>query len=356
MSSRARFCYNNWLTTDGFTVSSAQANYPANNLVSQIRSKVWKPDSNFEITASNNMVYVDGSSFAVPAGEYTFSELVTAFATASGALSLTLARNGSGLITITKGGSVTYNLSTTTDAIWSTLGMISTTDVTGTVVTADERAYHTSEWIKIDMGMPQQCDFAALIPSNGEAFTISSVAEVKLQANNVDIWTDPDYEDDFEIDNLGAFIVPDSVGPYRYWRIKIIDPTNSAISAAVAYIGDSYSPVSTNISTGLQRSSQDNSVTVYSESGALFADTRPKVLKITSLQIQFLKDDDLDDLEQLFYELGLSSGFFLCIDPLAQVSSSISRMTNYVRLDGPANFQHIIRGYYHTSFELKEVV
>lgn len=356
MSTKARFANNNWLYTDGFSSSSANASYPANNLVSGIRSKVWKNTGLFELTAANNVVHIAGSSFTVPVGSYSFATLVTAFATASGAYSLTLARSAAGLITITKAASTTYNLSTRTNAIWDALGMFSTTDVVGTVVMADERAYHTSEWFLVDMGIAQECTFAALIPPNGEAFGLSSQATVKLQGNNVNVWTAPNYDTAMEVDFRGAFLAPTDAGTHRYWRIKIMDPTNSEISAAVAYLGDCYIPVSTNIATGIGRSSEDLSIKVYSESGAQFVNTRPKVLTLSSMNIQFLKDDDLYDCEQMIYDLGVSQPFFICIDPSNSVSSSLSKMTHYVTLDGAGTFQHVLSGYYHLSFGLREVV
>lgn len=356
MSNKSRFCFNNWLTASGFSVSSADSSYPANNLVSAIRSKVWKNTGLFEITTSNNNVYTSGGNFTVPVGSYSFSALVTAFGTASGGLSLTLARNGSGLITITKGSSTTYTLSNRTNAIWDALGMVSTTNVTGTVVTADDRSYHTSEWILVDMGVAQECTFAALIPPNGEAFSLSTNATVKLQGNNINVWTAPNFDEDMEVDSLGAFIAPTDAGAHRYWRIKIVDATNSLISVAAAYIGDSYIPVNTNITNGFTRSSNDQSNKVYSESGQAYTDTRPKVATLSSVNVEFLKDDDLYDAEQLMYDLGNSGQFFLCVDPSSAVSSRLSKMTHYVSLDGPATFQHVLAGYYHTSFQLREVI
>lgn len=356
MSNKSRFCFNNWLTASGFSVSSADASYPANNLVNTIRSKVWKNTGLFEITATNNVVYVASSSFTVPVGTYTFATLATAFGTASGANALTLQRAASGLITITKGSSTTYELGSRTNAIWDTLGFFRTTNTPAAGITADERAYHTSEWILVDLGVAQECTFAAMIPPNGETFSLTENATVKLQGNNINVWTAPNYDTEMEVDGLGAFLAPTDAGAHRYWRIKIVDPTNSLISVAAAYIGDSYIPVNTNLTNGFTRQSNDQSIRVYSESGARYVDERPKVTTISSAKVEFLKDDDLYDAEQLMYELGQSENFFLCMDPTSNVSSRLSKMTHYVSLDGPASFQHVLGGYYHTSFQLREVI
>jgi len=356
MSNKARFCYNNWLYSGSFSVSSSQSAYPSSNLVEQLRSPVWKPDGLFEITASNNVVYIAATSFTVPVGSYSFSTLATAFATASAGLSLTLSREASGLIKITKSGSTTYKLSTTTNAIWNTLGFFSTTDVTAATVTADERAYHTSEWIKVDNGIAQVPDFAALIPENGSPFSIGSSGLIYLQANNVDVWDAPAYSELMQVDGVGAFIAPQDPGSYRYVRIKIVDPTNDSIEIAVAYIGSAYIPENTNISTGFQRVSTDFSVRQRSESGAQYIDSRPKITALNNTQTLLLKEDDLDDLEQLMYDLGAVGNFFIVLDPSTQVSTRLSKYTYYVNLDGPAQFQHVLNNYHNCSFQLVEVV
>lgn len=355
---RAKFCYNNYLVKDGFTFSSENASFPANNLVNLRRSRVWKASGSYEITSSNNVVYVASSSFTVPEGTYSWSGLVTAFGTASGGLSLTLGRNGNGLVTITKGASTTYNLSQRSNAIWDTLGFFQEVDVTGTVATAVERAYHTSEWIKVDVGLPQAAIYAALLPVVDEAFSAITNASIRLQGNNIDDWDTPPLDEAMTITGRGAFVNLDldTGESYRYYRMKIVDPTNSAFTAAVAFIGDGYQTVNTNVATGFSRSNVDLSLRAYSESGSLFVDTRPKVLQLQNVGIQFLKEDDLNEMEQLFYDLGAAGPFLLVLDPDLSVSTSEDKMTHYVVLDGSPVFSHVFAGYYNCGFQLREVV
>lgn len=353
---KARFCYNNYLDTDIIQYSSQQTSFPATNLVGDVRSTLWKPNGLFEITTSNQTVWVNATSFNIPVGSYTFATLATAFGTASGGLSLTLARAGSGLITIS-GSSFTLKLSTTTNAVWNSLGYFRTADETGTTVTADERAYSTGEWLKVDLGLAQPCHFAALIPEVDQVFSIDlTSATVRIQGNNVDLWTAPLVDEVMEVSYRGAFSAPASTATCRYWRIFIHDPTNNAISVAVAYIGSAYIPVDTNIATGFTRVRVDPSERIYSESGTLYSDRRPKYVQLSSMQVQFLKDADLTEIEQLVYDLGVDQPFFLCIDPDVSVSSSLEEMTHYVAVDGASKFGHILRGYYTLNLEFREVV
>jgi len=348
----ARFCYNNWLDNTSFSASSSLPNYPASNLLHSLRGKLWKAEGIFEISPANNKVYINGSTFTVAVGTYNLAGLITAFNTAT---SKTLSRNALGRFVITSGSSVTLNLSNQTNAIWNVLGFLSVTDLTATVFTADARRYSTGEWVKVDMGLPQKPDFAAIIPEANAVFT-ATAGTVRLQGNNLDTWATPAVDLAMETTDSGGFVTPDDVQPCRFWRILILDTINSNIAAAVAYIGDGVIPENTNIATGFTRQRSDQSVTMYSEAGALYVDRRPKVMSLSSVSVQYLTNDDLTSIEQLFYDLGVEKPFFLCIDPKQAVSSSLAQMTHYVAVSSPVQLQHVIRGYFNISLELREVL
>jgi hypothetical protein len=348
----ARFCANNWLDSASLSSSSFVSGFPATNLVHPLRGKLWKAAGAFEISASNGKVYIDGSTYTVPAGIYSVTTLITAFNTATGK---TLSRNVLGRFVITSGGSCTLTLSNQTDAIWGVLGYLTTTNIVGTVFTADERRYSTGEWVKVDMGLSQRPDFAALIPEANAVFS-ARLASVRLQGNNLDTWAAPPVDVAMTVTDAGAFVAPDDLQPCRFWRVLIDDPTNIAISCAVGYIGTSFTPTATNIATGFNRTRSDQSVPLYSEAGALYVDRRPKVLALSSVEVQFLKDDELKEVEQLFYDLGIERPFFLCIDPKQGVSQTIDQMTHYVAVTSPLSLRHVLRGYYNLSVELREVL
>lgn len=349
----ARFCYNNWLSSTSCQASSALSNFPSSNLYGTFRSKSWKAEGSFEISASNNKVYINSTTYTVPVGTYTVTTLITAFNTAT---SQTLSRNSLGRFVITLGSSGTLNLSSTTNAIWDTLGYLSTTDQTGTAFTADERRYNTGEWILVDNGVPQIPHFACLIPEAETVFS-APTATIRFQGNNTLNWTAPVYDQAMEVSSKGAFHCPDEDSvPCRYWRIFIDDVKNSAISVSKCYIGDSFIPQNTNISQGFSIGFEDPSIRLQSESGQLYMDRRTRQTVISSLQVQLAKDTDRYEIEQLLYDLGIGRPFFLVIDPKVQVSSAISDMTYYVYVDQSPNFQHVFRGYYNMSIQLREAV
>jgi hypothetical protein len=348
----ARFCYNNWLDNGALTASSSLPSYPAANLIYPIRSKLWKAEGAFEISASNGKVYIDAATYTVAPGTYNLAGLISAFNTATGK---TLSRNALGRFVITSGTSCTLKLSTTSQAIWDVLGYLSTSDQIGTSFTADERRYSTAEWIKVDMGLPQSPDFAALIPAANTVFS-ATLASIKLQGNNLDTWATPPVDVSMVVSDEGAFLAPDGLQPCRFWRILIDDKDNNAISAAVAYIGTAVTPSNTNVATGFTRTRSDQSVRLYSEAGALYVDRRPKVLTLSSIGVQFLRANELLEMEQLFYDLGVEKPFFLVIDPKTEVSTSLPQMTHYVACTSELQLSHVIRDYFNLSVELREVL
>lgn len=354
MTRQARFCYNNYLGSDMTYSSQLSASYPASNVYNSLRSRVWKFGGNFTVTSTNNTVHVNGTTFTVPSGNYTVSSLITAFGTASGGLSLTLARN-SGIFQIS-GASFTLNLSTTTNAIWDTLGFLSAVDITGPLLYANEARYSNVEWLKVDVGLPQSPDFSCLIPKNGQAFTLTPSGEVYLEGNNVDLWDAPEVSERMEVDYAGAFLAPADLSPCRYWRIAIYDKSNSDIQAAQAYIGSAVIPTATNIATGFSRASKDLSNRMYSESGAMFVDRRPKIKDFGGMGVQLATGADLRNIEQLLYDVGTENPFFLCLDPELGVSERLSEMTHYVTLESDSVMSHELRDYYNISFSLREVI
>ena len=252
--------------------------------------------------------------------------------------------------------SKTVNISNQTNAIWFTLGFLGTSDRSGAAIIADERRYNTGAWIKIDLGFPQNVDFSALLAPANEVFACNT-ATIKIQGNNLDTWnvTLP-VDEEFEVSGEGAFFAGDVAQPCRFWRIFIDDRTNNDIKAAVAFMGSSVIPQNTNIATGFTRSREDTSIKLVSENGTFYIDRRPKVLSLSSISVQLLKDDDLMEIEQLFYDLGIEKPFFLCIDPKKQVSLKLSQMTHYLAVTSPLDLQHVLRGYYNLSIQLREVI
>lgn len=351
----ARFAYNNYLDATTLSATASQAGYPISNAISSVRSKLWKPQNLFEVDQKNCKVYIDASTYTIASGSYTKAQLITAFNTATSGSGATMSIGDGERFSINFATSKTLKLSNQTNACWNMLGFLGTTDRTGTGLSADERRFNTGFWIKVDLGLPQPLDFAALLAPAGEVFKCNT-ALIKMQGNNIDQWTDMPVNLDFEVSGEGAFFSEEPSQPCRFWRIFVNDVKNENAEIAVAFMGSAVICSNTNIATGFVRQREDTSIRLVSENGTFYIDRRPKVLSLSSMSVQFLKDEELMEMEQLFYDLGIEKPFFLCIDPRKQVSMQLSQMTHYVAVTSPLQLQHILRGYYNLAVELREVV
>ncbi len=361
---KSRFMSNNFLEM-GFTYSSQfSSSFPASNVYGTSRARIWKTGGNFEITASNQKLYInDGTdkTITLTVGTYIYSSLATHIQTQLNASSsnwtCTYNSTTCKFAFTRSSGTKIFRLSQTSNACWDTIGYTQTLDQT--IYAPDESRIHTSEWLKCDKLTNQEAGFMALLGEIDSKFCLSTNAVVKLQANNFDDWTLPAIDVSVPVEG-GAVMAffDDEASDYRFWRMQIIDRLNplgpTGLTFSYAYIGDYTTIEDTNIATGFSRVLNDPSISQQSENGALFFQIRPRFQSVESAQIQMFKDDDRDTLEQLFYDLGVRTPFFLSIDPGLNVSTRLIDMTRLMIMTQNPSFDHVLRGYYNLSFSMRE--
>lgn len=362
-----RFFNNNFMERS-LTYSSQLSSFPASNSVNTSRSRVWKPAGNFTITSDNNKLYInDGSdkTITLTAANYTYSSLASHIQTQLNASSSnwTCTYNSSSTFKFTinrTSGTAVLRISVTTDAVWDTIGYVGMTNLSTAPFVADEQRNHTSEWVQCDLGVPQQATFMGLLSGIDELFTLSETATVKCRANNIDFWDSPPVDITVPVGDLSVMrmIDQDNESTYRYWRIEIIDRLNylgpEGLKLAYIYVGDHTTITTSNMARGFVKELSDPSVLLQSESGALFFETKPRYLTIQGALIQLLSGSEQRAIEQLFYDLGVRSPFFVSIDPGVVVSASLEELTKFVIMTRPPTLEHVIRDYYNISFEMRE--
>jgi hypothetical protein len=364
-----RFMNNNYMG-DGFTYSTQYSSgFAAANVYNTSRAKVWQPSGNFEITASNYLLYInDGTdkTITLDLGFYTSSTLALHIQTKLNISSSnwTCAYSSTTFkFTISQSVATTYTLrfAVTTTAVWDTLGYTETSNtVCYPSLVADEQRNHTDEWVKCDLGLAQKVTFCGILGPIAETFNLSPYATLKLQGSNIDYWAAPPIDTALDINDNGSFnfIDGETTASYRFWRIKIIDRTNpdgpTGIKIAQVYIGDDTSLTQSNLGVGIQKTSVDPSPVSYSENGAAFFESRSKYLTISNMQIKNLSGEEQRDIEQIFYELGVSRPFFVSFDPKLQVTNNLYQLTFYAFMSRPPSIQHLITDYYSFSFEMRE--
>lgn len=364
---KIRFMNNNFIERV-FTYSSQQTSFPATNVFNTSRSRVWKPAGNFEITDTNNKIYInDGSNKTITLtnGSYTYATLATHVQTQLNASSsnwtVTYANTTTFKFTINRtSGTAVLRKSQTTNAAWDTLGFTGTSDIMAPPFLADEQRNHTSEWIKCDLGVPQQATFCGIISGIDEIFTLSSTAIVKCQANNIDYWVSPPVDITIPIGQFSAMKMLDdeNTSTYRFWKVEIIDRINAlgpeGLRLAYIYVGDHTTVTLTNMATGFTKELTDPSNTLQSENGALFVERRPRYMTITNSSIQLLAGSERNELEQLFYDLGAREPFFVSIDPSVVVTQSLEELTRFMVMTKSPYLEHVLRDYYNVNFEMRE--
>lgn len=364
-----RWWDNNGLNQTAFdagriTFSSEQASFPGENAVNDSRSKVWSPEGNFEITSSNQKIYVESVIGTIPTGFFIPSTLATAIETELNSVdSGWTVTYSSNKFTISNAGSKTLELSITTNAIWDDIGYTGTTDRVGSDFPADEQRNHTDEWIELDFGVETTASCASIISLLSEQFPLTTNATINIQGNNVSLWTAPALEISASRKSRGVFNFFDNLTEvgrtYRKWRIQIIDRLNplgpTGLKFSRLYIGD-HSTTDTNVASGFSKPIVDPTTTQRSESGVAFFNEKVKYQRLQNTLYQVIGESDRVYLEQLYQDFGKSLPLFVSVDPQAGVSVDLSEFTYYGNFDADPTPRNLFRDKWAMQFSFREAV
>lgn len=351
------------------TKSSEVSGFPFANTRNDKRSQYWKPQGFFKITATNNQVYInDGSpkTITVPVAGYTSpASLATAIQTALNAASSGWTVTYSSVtfsFVIARSGTATLVLTTSLNSIWDTIGFTTGLDLTGTSFPADQQRNHTHEEIQWDFTAQREITFFAMISPIDQAFNISTTAVVNIKANNVNNFDAAPLDVDLEVNPKGLFHFFDDIEDttYRYWKLTIIDRLNPSgpegFKFSHIYLGDHFTFEQRAVEHGYQKTYIDPSATSEAESGTLFFDKKIKYREFSGLNLAILKRDQKDALEQMFQETGISTPFYISVDPLMLYTNTLAELTGLFRFSDAPSFTHSFRDFFSTSVNFKEVI
>jgi len=365
---RVRFCANNLAAGTGatLTASSALASFPASNLQNDQRFRIHKTAGNFTIDATNNKLYIDDGStktVTLTSANYTYATLASHIQTqlnASSTLWTCTYSTTTFKFTIARSsGTKLLRFSQTTTAVWDTLGYTGSVDAI--TAAADVQRNHTSEYIDVDLGVAQAVTFASLLGPLGEIFSISSTATVTLLGNTTSTMTTPALTVTLTRDTYGIYKFLDDLvdTTYRYWRLKIVDRTNplgpEGFRFGVLYLGDYETIERRNVASGFSKKQTDSSQTFESEGGALYFQTGLKYMEFENIEVAYMDAADRRALEQIGYDLGKSTPFFVALDP-TEIVSTASELTRYVVFSSLPSFTHIKSDIYSVRMAFREVM
>ena len=370
LNHRIRFYNENYVSQASY--SSELASFPGDNIKNTQRSKVWVPSGHFEITTSNQALYIDDGSpktVNITTGDYTTpaalatqiqADLNAASSNWTVSYSTTLYK-----FTISNSSSVTLRYSQTSNAIWDTLGFTGSSDTTAVTFEADAQRNHTEEYILIDIGYQETMEFFALTWPLGSVAPFTNNSTVTLQANNTNNWTSPPLEETLSpLDNGFFKALEDSTGVktynYRYWRVKIEDKTNpggpEALKIGHVYLGTYITLTNRNTRRGFTKSIVDPSRRSESESGVLYFDSKVKYRRFEGVLLEFLDAADRLALEQFFHDVGTSVPFYVSLDPTECISEDLDELTLYCVLEDMPRLTQIKLDIYSLGLSMREVL
>ena len=370
---RIRFMANNLvsLTVNSFTFSSETTGFEANNALNSFRSQTWQPSGQFDINSSNNQIYInDGSdkTISLTVASYTTpallaSHIQTKLNTSSSGWTVTYDSSGETYkFTISNSGSVTLKLTSTTNAVWDTIGYTGTSDLVGTSFTATEQRNHTSEYLTFDLGYQAPIDFLGVIGSISSAFKISTSATVTLKGNNLNDFDSPPFSSTVSITPNGIFTFFDNTtdNRYRFWRLEIEDKFNPegpmALQLGNVYMGSYETFTARNVGKSFSMTNFDPSSISESESGVIFADERSKYRILESMPFFALDQSSRETIENLFEDVGITKAFYVSVDPQTRITSDIEDLTMFGLFVESPQFDHVAVGLFSTNLKIREVV
>lgn len=355
------------------TESSEQAAFPASNMFNfQRRSKVWRSNGFWEITASNNTIIFRETlavnlTATIAVGEYTssttfFAAIKTALEDAGASTYTVTADATTSKVKITSngsGGGGVFQIDWTTSTAASILGFATTEEDTGALTyTADALKIHTSEWVKWDFGISTLPKAFALIGSRNSPIKISPGATLKLQGNETDIWTDPTeditltYGDDviYTLNTAGLW-----TEALRFARLYIVDSDNpnGYVQIGSLFLGDYFEPTRGGVQFPFSGAFIDSSVTSISEGGQSFSDVRQKT-EVFSIDWYGINITDKELINDLWDNLGTSNSFFMQFDPDTAFSSSANKMIRYVKFQQAPQWNLVSPGNFSCKMTLRE--
>ena len=366
---KARFMNNNLCCSAAISASSELSGFPVDNLKDENRSKFWIASGHFEITSTNENLYIDDGApktVAITNGHYLTGSALAAQIQAD----LNVASSGWSV----SYSSITYKftiahltatleLSNSTDSIWDSIGFLGVSDVVlSGSLEADAVRIHTSEYIDIEAGVAGwDVGFVGLITSLGDVMSMSSGVSVIVYANNVPVWTSPPFSVSLDINDQGYLTFIDSGTEYKYWRIEIIDKANAngpaAVSSSYLYVGNYLTFTTSNVAQGFSKQIIDPSDVQESQSGRRFFNRRNKYEIFNNLQIQLPERSERLAFEQFVYDFGLTNPFFISLDPGLFISDDLVELTRFVYFDPLPTIDHVFLDRYNIQgFSVREVV
>jgi hypothetical protein len=354
-------------------VSSEQAAFPIENAFNtNRRSKVWRSNGYYEVTASNNVIIFRETgggpdlTATLTVGNYLRAALLTEIKAAlelTGASTYTVTFNSNFKFVMASngaGGGGVFQLRGSSGSFTALdlLGL-DAVDLTGSLTyTADAARIHTSEWILWDMGIATNPTNFVLIDARNEPLKFSPTATVKLEGNHTNNFSSPVFSTTLTYDDRLLHHFNDTgiaATALRYWRVQFIDKANpnGFVQVGAFYLGNFYSPTRGRVQFPIKITEIDRTNTIYSEGGQTFSELRPKTNRL-DIDYFGLTKQEKEELERIFETFGKGLPFFISADTDAVYGSSRQYHIRYVKFSSETSYELIRPNIFRMSISLEE--
>ena len=344
--------------------TEGETGFPVADAIKDSRTSLYIPKNLFKVVSTNKTfkynIGAGNVTVTLDEGTYTASALASHIDTKLGGSFVFEYEQVSGLFKINN-TSVGYTLITSTDLpFWDMIGFVYVTDTTylsSTVYYANRIRRNTGFELKYDLGGSADCSFFALLGERNKTFSLTSQAIVNLRLSNIDDYASSEININVTPTIDGCFTFIDSLNPlpyYRYVWITIIDRENPSENVIFSqlFLGGYVAWYNRTINNGFGIQYTDRSLRVESVSGALFFEKYPKYPYITGLTLAYLRKDQLDLLQQTWFDLGKSQHFYLSLDS-GHLNGDLSQLTWYGVFDSDPQINNVAPRYYNASFTFR---
>lgn len=369
--SQLRIIDTNEILTATITAFSEQASFPKENIQNPLRPRVWRSETNYDITAANNAIDFDEGggelNATVAALNYDAAGLATAIKTAleaAGAETYTVtysSTTGKWTLTSDTGGTFSLLWSTGTNTATTIGGSIgfdtSSDDTAALTYTGDFIAIHTTDGLIFDLGSAKSIDSFVLVfdAVDGSKFTSSAI--IRLLGNSVNAWGAPPVDVtvgfDSTYETFSHFFTTPEV--YQFWRIFITDPQNPNIFIELSKVILGGATQLTQLpQIGFQDIREDQSDIFRTKFGQKYADIYP-IIRSMVFSYSALDKVDSETLQQLWEVHGIHTPLTIVLDPLATTFDK-DRFLIYGCFMGSLEATNVFNQFFDTEFEIIEAL
>lgn len=372
MSADFRILDVNRVLTATLTASSAEVNFPVTNLQLNTRSRVWRTTGTFVIDATNNKLDFNegGAQITATLANATYTpttlaaEIKSKMDASVGVGTYTVSYSTTtGKWTISVTGAATFNIlwntgTNTATSVGPSIGFPVSANSTGaTTYTGSLVAIHTEESVIVDLGSALTVDSVAVLFDPIDGSTLSASGTLTIQANASSVWTAPSVSQALTIDAQDTVATHffSSNQSFRFWRLKIVDPTNTAFHIDIPKLVLSDATTLTQLpEAGFTYTREDLSKIEKTDYGHVYADVLPKLRRL-SFDYKYLLYSDLESLIDLFNTVGTHTPFCISLDSAEELFDK-DRFFIYGRFTKDFGTKHVVTNMFDTSFEFEEVI